>query len=105
MAARENALGQGTCPLCNSGAEVRLSSRSLPYLICGTCHMQAFARSHISDRYMRDLIRPGKPAAAPAAAPEPAPFDDQAPAAPAAAPADPKPEPARQAGASWGFFR
>ena len=79
-------IGRCRCPFCaSSKAQLRLSGKGLPYLVCDTCNVQAFARSDRSDDAMRKLLiaddapAPAPVATAPAAAPKP----PAAPAAPA----------------------
>lgn len=63
-------IGTAPCPLCSKAAGVTVSKAGLVVLTCNSCHCQLFTRSDVSDRHLRDMVKPAeKPA--PVAEPEP----------------------------------
>jgi hypothetical protein len=83
-------VGHCRCPVCGSKkARLRVSAKSLAYIVCSACQMQCFARSDQSDERLRAMLVKDEPA------PEPVPI--QAPAAKPAADPVPTPPPIQQA--------
>jgi hypothetical protein len=64
MAAEENLIGKGTCPVCGSEkARFTISKKQLACMTCNACNCQIFARSDFSDEKLRACVRPAAPAA------------------------------------------
>ena len=106
----DNVIGRCRCPVCKgTRASLRLSAKQLTYIVCNGCNVQVFARSDVSDGYLRSLLLANEPEAEPpetAPAPTPAPTPAAKPAAPVPAPAPtPTPEPPKPEGLGWGIFR
>jgi hypothetical protein len=95
MAGEDREIGLCRCPVCGSDrGRLKVSKKSLAYIVCSACHVQVFARSDHSDSLLRGFGI-AKPAAA-APTPEPAPVVKPGPT-PAPEPAPKKSEPA------WGL--
>lgn len=99
-------IGRCKCPVCSSTrASLRLSGKSLSYVVCNACNVQVFARSDVSDEKLRALLLERDGQETPPAAPAPAPVPTPQPKAPEPVAAPPSPAPAPSGGLGWGFFR